>query len=272
MTQTDVQAACAAYFATHAVDFVAGMYLRWPAGHYCPLHAHEALEIVYHVSGRGTTTMGTLGACDFLEGSVVAYAPRLPHDQRLATAGEDCCLLIALPDDLPDALIPSGYIPQVTDPMVRAELYHLSRAHVPATPLARLAARARATALVAWLAQSARTALPTATAHPCAIEQAYHFLELEYHRPLRIADVAHAAGISASHLRHQFKERYGMSLVHCLGHIRIARACDLLRHAQLPLATIARLCGFDNERYFSTVFRRYLHCTPGAFRRRGMTG
>jgi AraC-like DNA-binding protein len=34
-----------------------------------------------------------------------------------------------------------------------------------------------------------------------------------------------------------------------------------------PLKTVAGMCGFENQRYFSTCFRRMTGTTPGAFRR-----
>jgi len=261
------------YLAEHRAEFVAGLKLQLQAGYYCRPHAHAVLEIVYHSRGKGTTTMGTYGAYTFVEGSVVIYPPQMPHDQYLETAGEDCCVMVAFPDGIPAPLTTCGYIPSTPDPMVRSDLYHLSQARLPATPLLRLSLHARVTAVIAWIIHTMTTTL-TIPAKTCdAVEQAYQFLQREHSHALCMDEVARHVGLSESYLRHQFKRQYGKSLVQCLTEIRVARACDLLRHTRLPLEEIARLCGFDNERYFSTVFRRVCQCPPGRYRRqRSMIG
>lgn len=248
------------------VQFVTGLDLHLPAGYYCPTHAHAVFELVYHCRGRGDTTVGTAGTYNFTEGSVVFYPPHIPHDQRLTTAGEDCCVLLAFPDGLPAPFTQCGYLPTVADPMVKADLAYLSRTPLPTSVWLRASVHARATSVVAWMMQALSTVVPIPVTAQPAVEQAYTFLQNEYHRPLRMADVACAVDLSLSYLRHQFRARYGMSLVQCLSHIRIARACDLLCHTRLPIDTIAQLCGFENARYFSTVFRQQQHCTPSQFR------
>jgi AraC-like DNA-binding protein len=250
-----------------AVQFVTGLDIHLPAGYYCPTHAHAVFELVFHCRGRGETTVGASSTYAFTDGSVVFYPPHIPHDQRLTTAGEDCCVLLAFPDGLPAPFTQCGYLPTVSDPMIRDDLVYLSRTQLPTAAWVRASVHARATAVVAWMLQAIATVVPIpVTSHP-AVEQAYLFLQHEYHRPLRIEEVARAVDLSASYLRHQFRARYGMSLVQCLSHIRIARACDLLRHTRLPIETIAQLSGFENARYFSTVFRQQQHCTPSQFRR-----
>ena len=58
-----------------------------------------------------------------------------------------------------------------------------------------------------------------------------------------------------------------MSLKAWLGRVRLERARELLTHSPLPIKAIARACGFQNERYFTTCFRRAFGQPPGAFRR-----
>lgn len=258
--------------ASHPAEFVTGINIHLPAGYYCPSHAHAALEIVYHARGSGETTVGAYGTYPFVEGSVVIYPPQLPHDQRLATPGEDCCVLLTFPHGLPAPFTQWGYLTGVPDPVLRADMEYLSRIQLPSPAWLRLSVQARSNALAAWLMQAISETVPIPDTAYSAAEQAFAFLQCEYHRPLRMDDVAQAAGLSASYLRHQFRARYGISLIHCLSEIRVARACDFLHHTRLPIEMIAQLCGFENARYFSTVFRSQMHCTPGAFRRMGGSG
>ena len=73
--------------------------------------------------------------------------------------------------------------------------------------------------------------------------------------------------VSHDYLRHCFKDRYRGSLAGWLSEVRIERAKELLVHSRLPLKTVAAMCGFANERYFSSVFRKREACAPGEFRR-----
>lgn len=42
---------------------------------------------------------------------------------------------------------------------------------------------------------------------------------------------------------------------------------ELLTHSNLPIAKIAQSVGFSSQSYFSQVFRKEVHTTPGAYRK-----
>jgi AraC-like DNA-binding protein len=49
--------------------------------------------------------------------------------------------------------------------------------------------------------------------------------------------------------------------------IRVQKAKELLTGSELCLKEIAANCGFKTPQYFSTVFRRQEHMTPGQYRK-----
>lgn len=51
-----------------------------------------------------------------------------------------------------------------------------------------------------------------------------------------------------------------------LRRMRVDRACDLLRHTDLPISTIVTSSGFTSERQFYRAFRNETNTTPAAFR------
>jgi AraC family transcriptional regulator len=51
-----------------------------------------------------------------------------------------------------------------------------------------------------------------------------------------------------------------------LQRVRVEAAKSLLRHTNLTLAAVAVECGFANERYLCTVFRRLAGVSPGRYR------
>jgi len=257
------------FFRGEALRFVTGFQHEILISTSCPMHSHASLEIVYHPSGRGVTRLENGATVEFDEGGVVVYAPRVVHDQSMTRSGIDICIHIECPRPVPKTLGDCIYIPAVRDPGVAAELEALSRYTLGRPQLQQVLLNHRATALLIQLFEAAGAA--TQDPRPAAeryAESAREFIMTRFEEIRGMEDIAEKVGISHDYLRHLFRERYGMSLSRCLGLARVERSKDLLVRSALPLKSVARLCGFENERYFSHVFRKFEHCAPGAYRRR----
>lgn len=87
-------------------------------------------------------------------------------------------------------------------------------------------------------------------------------------RPLRLNDLARAAGLSRMHFAAQFRATTGLPPHAYLVSCRIERAKALLSDTPLPLADIACAVGFRSHSHFSTVFRRRSGVAPMQWRRR----
>jgi transcriptional regulator GlxA family with amidase domain len=87
-------------------------------------------------------------------------------------------------------------------------------------------------------------------------------------RPLRLADLARAAGLSRMHFAAQFRATTGLPPHAYLVSCRVERAKALLSDTPLPLADIARAVGVRSHSHFSTVFRRRSGVAPMQWRRR----
>lgn len=96
-------------------------------------------------------------------------------------------------------------------------------------------------------------------------EMAMDFMENNFAAPISSQDISDHVGISTSHLRLLFKKQFGLSLMHCLNQIRIRRAKELLSSGMFRVAEVANLCGFQNEYYFSRVFKQFTGTTPGKY-------
>ncbi|MFZ4397949.1 MAG: hypothetical protein ACOYOU_20245, partial [Kiritimatiellia bacterium] len=134
------------------VTFVTGFRQVLPAGNQCGFHSHDCTEIVYHPSGSGTTRMGAdLPELHFAPGSIVVHPPGLVHDQRMATEGVDCCVIVRC--RLGRRAWPGRtlYIPVLHDPCIIKEI--LSLCVLPSAPdeLKQCLYQARGTAVVCGL-------------------------------------------------------------------------------------------------------------------------
>lgn len=96
---------------------------------------------------------------------------------------------------------------------------------------------------------------------------AIELLQDRYAEPLRLADLAQAAGLSANQLTRLFRARTGLTPHAYLTDLRVQRSRALLRQGSLSLAEVALATGFADQAHWQRHYRR-LHATPpGAYRR-----
>lgn len=84
---------------------------------------------------------------------------------------------------------------------------------------------------------------------------------------IAIADVADACQLSRSHFTRAFRLATGHTPHDWLQAQRLARARELLRASDLPLAEVATACGFADQSHFTRVFSRAEGVPPGQWRR-----
>ncbi|CFQ27427.1 MULTISPECIES: arabinose operon transcriptional regulator AraC [Yersinia] len=87
---------------------------------------------------------------------------------------------------------------------------------------------------------------------------------------LRIDEVARHVCLSPSRLAHLFREQVGINILRWREDQRVIRAKLLLQTTQEPIATIGRVVGYDDQLYFSRVFRKRVGVSPSDFRRRSL--
>ncbi|QCR36148.1 arabinose operon transcriptional regulator AraC [Nissabacter sp. SGAir0207] len=85
---------------------------------------------------------------------------------------------------------------------------------------------------------------------------------------LRIEEVARHVCLSPSRLAHLFREQVGINILRWREDQRVIRAKLLLQTTQESIATIGRVVGYDDQLYFSRVFRKRVGVSPSDFRRR----
>ena len=254
------------FFSARPLEFLTGF--RHAASRYCAMHFHQAMELVFHPTGTGRTILKSGAVVAYEEQSVVVYAPYMPHDQLPLKAGEDICLHVESALPLPRVLQSCVYVPPLRDAYLLAELQDLSRFNSGLNALQKTALNYRVTALLIQLLQTT-TAITRDAQRPNAERYALaarDYIQSHSQEIGRIEDVAQRVGVSHDYLRHVFKQQFGMSLARSLNVARVDRSKDLLTRSTLPLKIVATMCGFENERYFSHVFKKHEGVTPGNFR------
>lgn len=99
------------------------------------------------------------------------------------------------------------------------------------------------------------------------VQKAATYIAHHYAYPISIPDIASYVGIDRSHLYTVFKQVTGVSPKDYLTDFRIRRACALLREPALSITAVANSVGFENNLYFSKVFRKRMNLSPSDYRR-----
>jgi AraC family transcriptional regulator len=86
-------------------------------------------------------------------------------------------------------------------------------------------------------------------------------------RPVSLAELAAAAGMSPGHLSRRFTAEFGHGLVGALERIRLGRAAVELQRTDRTLARIAAETGFGSPYHLSRRFAAVYGVPPGRFRR-----
>jgi AraC-like DNA-binding protein len=82
-----------------------------------------------------------------------------------------------------------------------------------------------------------------------------------------MGELARVCGMTPSHFSTAFRHSTGVAPTAWLGQLRIAKACELLRHTELSLAELALASGYADQAHFTRCFAQRMGVPPGAWRR-----
>ena len=98
------------------------------------------------------------------------------------------------------------------------------------------------------------------------VQYAVQFIRSNYQQ-LRIRDVAEYIGINRTYLTEIFTERMYMSPQEYLIQVRLSKAKELLRQTDLPINTVAREVGYEDQMSFSKIFKKRIGISPQQYRK-----
>lgn len=92
------------------------------------------------------------------------------------------------------------------------------------------------------------------------------YIHTHYKDKITIESLAKKASISKTEVLRCFKSIIGLSPINYLNRYRLQRAAYLLINTENNIQEIAMDCGFDDNSYFSKLFKKTYHVTPHNYR------
>lgn len=106
---------------------------------------------------------------------------------------------------------------------------------------------------------------PEASSSRLYIKNAIKFIQRNFSNSIDVSDIADHVGLSRSHLYRIFVKQLSLSPNEYLTQFRINQACVLLRSSGLSIGEIASSVGFDDQLYFSRVFKKVKGVPPSHY-------
>lgn len=106
----------------------------------------------------------------------------------------------------------------------------------------------------------------TQVKHSDVVYKVMEYVRRNFSRKISLDDIAGEVYLSRSYLSSLFKEETGQSLFAYINHVRIEKSKQMLLDDTASLADVANLCGFEDQSYFTKVFKKAVGISPKKYR------
>ncbi len=99
------------------------------------------------------------------------------------------------------------------------------------------------------------------------IARGISYLEHNLTQQVSLEELEEMTGMSSSSLNRHFRRVCGVPPVEYHIHLKIRKACSLLKRTDLSITEIAYSSGFEDSNYFSRQFRKVMGTSPSTYRK-----
>jgi AraC-like DNA-binding protein len=248
-------------------------------------HFHPEFEIVYVPHGKGRRFVGQK-ISQFEEGDLVLLGPNIPHNAFNfgfeSTGYEEyviqfkCSRIEKMADSFPEfsnigKLLSKAHTGISVNGEAKHRIGELIKQMFELNPFQRLMqlffVLREMSLLTDFEDLEARKFLSINTAYIKRIEQVYQIIQRDYQNDLSTRQIAGKLAMTESSFCRWFKNAAGKTFKQALTEVRIQKACALLIHSDLSVASIASQSGFNNISLFNRFFKMVARTTPNRYRR-----
>ena len=105
--------------------------------------------------------------------------------------------------------------------------------------------------------------------HASAMRKAEIYIRENFTRKLSLNEVAKVAGLSSPYFSTIFKEEMGENLSKYINRMRVEKAGEMLLETDCTLSEISGACCFEDQSWFSKIFKAFTGMSPGKYRSQG---
>lgn len=98
------------------------------------------------------------------------------------------------------------------------------------------------------------------------IARSLRYIKSNYTRKIRLTDISAELHVNPSYFSALFSQEMGMTFTDFILDLRISKAKDLLKNTNMDILDISGAAGFENQSYFTKIFRKRTGLTPRQYR------
>ena len=102
--------------------------------------------------------------------------------------------------------------------------------------------------------------------HSNVVYKVMEYIRNHYDEKITLDDIAQYVYLSRAYLSSVFAEETGQSLFSYINYYRVEKSKMLLRDMSVRVVDVAGLCGYDDQSYFTKVFRKQTGMSPKKYR------
>ncbi len=102
--------------------------------------------------------------------------------------------------------------------------------------------------------------------HVDAVYKVIEYIKANFQRRMSLEEIAASTYLSKTYLSSLFKKETGYSISEYINIVRIERSKALLLEENISIIEIANICGFEDQSYFTKVFKHIVGITPKKYR------
>lgn len=248
----------------HSCSLVYFMTRKRLHGDYIHYHVHDSPEIVYYISGSGSTTINNCtfnyerGMISFID-SEVAHCEYCKEDTELICISFTCRNKDLLPspgiynDKTGEILL---LLNRISKEMENRELGFRSVNNLSVEML-----------LILLMRCGPKCEVPGEDMHGRNIASSLSYICNNYSENIDFAVLSASLGYSYDRFRHIFRAQYGSTPKQFLDRQRVFQAAFMLRSGNDTVESIARKVGFSGSEQLTYYFRSIKGTTPGDYRK-----
>lgn len=264
---------------------VAYYYKEWE-NFQMPFHSHEAIEIMYVISGECLVEVEQ-EKIPMKKGYFIIIDSMIPH--RLLVEKDQSCRMLNIEFELHAK---KGIFPSIKELAKENENLHtllqlqkpyfmlkdteglyytlkslvqeLSEQQKGSSELMIQTLISHVFFLIARMAITSKERTPLQT--DIYIKQVIEYIHHNYDRDLKIAELASIVYLHPSYLHRIFKESMNCTIMEYITDIRMEKAKMLLSKTDIPITEISDFVGINSRQYFSFLFKRNTGKTPQSYR------